>query len=49
MSQAKTREMVTEPTAFENFRRLMRGLLAVPKEEIGKSRATRKRKARRTG
>jgi hypothetical protein len=41
--------MVTGPTAFENFKRLMRGLLAVPKDEIGKPKAPRKRKPRQTG
>jgi hypothetical protein len=49
MSRGKTREMVEGPTAFENFRRLMARLLAVPKEEIAEAevpRAKRRRSAK---
>jgi len=45
MGQTKTREMVTGPKAFENFKRLMQRLLAVPKEEVAEPK---KRKKRRT-
>ncbi|SPF43700.1 hypothetical protein SBA4_3090019 [Candidatus Sulfopaludibacter sp. SbA4] len=41
MSRAKTREMVEGPAAFENFRRLMARLLAVPKEEVAEAKMPR--------
>jgi hypothetical protein len=43
MSQPKPREMVTGTTAFDNFVRLMRRLLSVPKEEIADARPKRKK------
>jgi hypothetical protein len=47
MSRTKTREMVTGPTAFENFKRLMSRLLAVPKEEVAEPKAKRRKKPQR--
>jgi hypothetical protein len=47
MSRTKPREMVTGPTAFENFKRLMQRLLAVPKEEIAEPKAKRSKRAKR--
>ena len=41
----KPREMVTGPAAFENFKRLMTALLAVPK---GKTSDAKPKAARRT-
>jgi hypothetical protein len=49
MSRTKTREMVTGPTAFENFKRLMSRLLAVPKAEIAEPKGKRRRRAKGHG
>jgi hypothetical protein len=40
----KPLEMVTGPAAFENFKRLMAGLLAVPKEKVLKATLAKRRK-----
>jgi hypothetical protein len=45
MSRTKPREMVTGPTAFDNFVRLMRRLLSVPKDAA--SEPPRRKKAKR--
>jgi hypothetical protein len=39
----KPLEMVTGPAAFDNFKRLMGGLLAVPKAKVVKLAKRRKR------
>jgi hypothetical protein len=45
----KPLEMVTGPAAFENFKRLMAGLLAVPKSKVVKAKPAKRRTAKRKG
>jgi hypothetical protein len=40
----KPLEMVTGPAAFDNFKRLMTGLLAVPKAKVSKAKPSKRRK-----
>lgn len=43
----KPPEMITGPAAFENFKRLMAGLLAVPKAKVMEKIVKRKRQKRK--
>lgn len=40
--------MVTGPAAFENFKRLMAGLLAVPKKKVTEPKAKRRKAPQRS-
>jgi hypothetical protein len=43
----KPLEMVTGPAAFENFKRLMAGLLAVPKAKVLKTKPAKRKRQKR--
>jgi hypothetical protein len=43
----KPLEMVTGPAAFDNFKRMMAGLLAVPKAKVTMKPVKRKRQKRK--
>jgi hypothetical protein len=41
---SKPKEMITGPEAFENFKRLMKAMLLMPKEAAADAKPTAKRK-----